>query len=41
MKLYAEAVREWVEKPLGPNANTIFARLRAEAVARGDFDGLD
>lgn len=41
LAIYTEALKEWAASPLGPNANKIYARLRAAAVARGEFDDLD
>ncbi len=38
MALMMAAAKEWTAKPTGPNINTIYLRLRAEAIARGDFD---
>jgi len=36
--LMVEAVKAWALNPLGPNIQAIYVKLRAEAVARGDFD---
>jgi hypothetical protein len=38
MGIMAEATKLWMRNPLGPSIETIFARLRAEAIARGDLD---
>lgn len=41
LAIWAEATKEWMGKPLGPNVNVIYNRLRAAAATRGEFDDLD
>jgi hypothetical protein len=36
--LMAQAVVEWSKNPIGPNVHAVYLRLRAEAIARGEFD---
>lgn len=38
MRLMTEAAAEWIKNPTGPNVGIIHARLRAEAVAKGELD---
>ena len=38
MRLMVEASTEWVKNPTGPGIPVILARLREEAMARGELD---
>lgn len=38
MRLATEAFHEWTKTPTGPSIGDILARLRKEAIERGELD---